>query len=549
MKKILIILGLVSLQTVSQDVVKVDVSNPQSTIYTHFYFLQSSTYQPKKAAQTIYGLQTNDAIDKAIKIKRVLDGKGLYIDFTKIPNNPNYKDSTDVPKTHKYVLFPNRMPQIYVEKIEGKWYYSKETVANIDAIYNSVFPWYVNKLQDMIPNAGHKIVLGLEVWQWFGIIILLILSVIIFAITKKLVYFILQKVQQRITHSIDIELNKVTKKLAHPVSLLIALTFLSKFWPGLQLSLAINKWAFLAINIWETIFWIYIFLKLVKVVMAMYSEFTKKTESKLDDQLVPILHNFLSGIVIIIGIFKFLHIFGVDTTTLLTGATIGGLAFALASQDTVKNLIGTLMIFLDKPFHIGDWIEADTVKGTVEQVGFRSTRIRAADTSVFQIPNSKLSEITINNKGIRLFRRYEITLGVRYDTPPELIEAFVVGIRKLVIAHPEIREEGNVVEFSGFGDSALNIMVNVYFKSLDWAIEQQSKHKLHMAILKLAAAMGVEFAFPSTTVMIEQFPEKANNLLPKYNTKQEDFNSAIDTIVAHFAKENPYPEDAKLIDK
>jgi len=180
----------------------------------------------------------------------------------------------------------------------------------------------------------------------------------------------------------------------------------------------------------------------------------------------------------------------------------------LASQDTVKNLIGTIMIFLDKPFHIGDWIEAGEVVGTVETVGFRSTTVRAADTSVYQIPNSTLSEMVVNNKGLRAFRRYTTQLGVRYDTPPELLEGFIGGVRKIIELHPATRDDAFNVEFSGFGDSALLILVNIYFTALDWNEEQASKHSIHMAILRLAAELGVEFAFPSTTVMIEQFPEK-----------------------------------------
>jgi MscS family membrane protein len=222
---------------------------------------------------------------------------------------------------------------------------------------------------------------------------------------------------------------------------------------------------------------------------------------------------------------------------MLAGATIGGLAFALASQDTVKNLIGTIMIFLDKPFHIEDWIEAGEVVGTVERVGFRSTQVRAADTSVYQIPNSKLSELVINNKGLRLFRRYNTNLGLRYDTPPELIEAFVKGLREIVIAHPETRSDSFNVEFTGFGDSALLIMVNVYFKSLAWGIEQSSKHRLHIAIVKLAKELGVDFAFPSTTVTIEQFPEKEGVII-KYDIDKERTDKVITKIISDFNQGN-----------
>lgn len=542
MKKLLILFYFLSFFTNAQETITVDLSNPNATVYTHIYFLQEDSYQPEKAAKTIYGLAEKEAIEKAIKIKKVLDGKGLYIDFARIPVKSNYKDSIGYSSIAKYVLFPQRMPKISVEKIEDKWYYSSETVASIDQIYKEVFPWYVNKLQDLIPVSGHKKVLGIELWQFVALLIVLGLAFLIFFITKKITFWFLQRIQHYITKSnTNIEVKKVLKKLAHPISLLVALMFIDTVFPSLQFSLEVNKWVFLGINIAETVFWIYVFLKLVQVIMRIYAEFTERTHSRLDDQLVPILHNFLSGVVLVFGFFNVLQLFGVDTTTLIAGATIGGLAVALASQDTVKNLIGTIMIFLDKPFHIDDWIEAGEVVGTVEKVGFRSTRVRAADTSIYQIPNSKLSEMVVNNKGLRLFRRYNTNLGLRYDTPPELIEAFVNGVRQLIIEHPETRSDSYNVEFTGFGDSALLVMINVYFKSLAWGTEQSSKHRLHMAIIKLAAELGVEFAFPSTTVTIEQFPDKSN-LSPKYNIDQEKINTSISKVISNFKNDSP-PEN------
>ncbi|WP_397445621.1 mechanosensitive ion channel family protein [Polaribacter sp. R77954] len=545
-RKILLLLSFFPLFLTAQntsDTVVVDLNNPKSTVYTHIYFLQEDSYQPEKAAKTIYGLVGEEAIEKAIKIKKVLDGKGLYIDFNRIPSNTNYKDSIGYASYHKYVLFPQRMPKIYVEKIENSWYYSTETIASIDELYKEVFPWYVDKLQNIIPVSGHKKVFGIELWQFVAVVMLLVFSLLIFIIFKKIAFAILQRIQHYITKSnhTNIEVKMVLKKLAHPISLLISLKFIDLVFPSLQFSLAVNKWVFLAINIAETVFWIYVFLKLVKVIMQIYKEITEKTQSKLDDQLVPILNNLLTGVVVIFGFFKVLQLFGVDTTTMLAGATIGGLAFALASQDTVKNFIGTVAIFLDKPFHIGDWISAGEVTGTVEEVGFRSTRVRAADTTVFQIPNSKLSEMVINNSGLRLFRRYNTNLGLRYDTPPELIEAFVNGIRIIIKEHPETKSDSYNVEFTGFGDSALLIMMNVYFKSLAWGTEQSSKHRLHMAILKLAAELGVEFAFPSTTVTVEQFASNGN-LLPKYNTNKEQISNSIDKVLTAFKNDTP-PEN------
>lgn len=533
MKKKLWFLLLLPTCAIAQDSIRVDMSTPHATVFTHLYFLQTDSYAPKKAAKTILGLSEENAIKKALKIKQVLDGKGLFVDVNKIPANPNYRDTIGYSSYFRYVLFPKRMPQIYLEKIENNWYYSSETVAKIESLYKKVYPWYIQKIQSVIPVFGYKKVFGVVLWQFIGFLFLLVLGYFLFLIVKRIVFFMFKRVQHKITKNTNLEVNEVLKKLAHPISLLVSVAFINKVFPSLQFGLEINTWVFLILNIAKTIFWIYVFLKLVQVVMFIYGEFAQKTHSKLGDQLVPILDSLFTGVVIVFGLFKLLILFGVDATTILAGATIGGLAVALASQDTVKNLIGTIMIFLDKPFHIEDWIEAGEVVGTVEKVGFRSTSVRAADTSVYQIPNSKLSEIIINNKGLRLFRRYNTNLGLRYDTPPELIEAFVKGVREIIIVHPETRSDSFNVEFTGFGDSALLIMINVYFKSLVWDMEQSSKHRLHITIVKLAKELGVDFAFPSTTVTIEQFPEKKGISL-KYDINKERIDGVITKIVSDF---------------
>ncbi|WP_111706662.1 mechanosensitive ion channel family protein [Lutibacter citreus] len=530
MKKIILFCLLISTSIFAQKEVKVDLSNPNSTIYTHLYFLQSDSYEPEKAAKTIYGFEGKEAEEIAIKLKKILDGKGLKVDFSKVPTNKVYSDTTDYKIGQRYLLFPYIMPEVYVERIGGKWYYSSETTAKVNDLYKEVFPWYTEKIKQIIPEIGHQKFFTLELWQYLGLIILLVLSFLVFFIFKKIVYFILKKTQLWIIPKTNDKINTALKKLTRPIVLLVVIWFVKSYLPSLLLPLDLNTILFLSLNIMVTVFWIYVFLKLVKVIMSIYEEYVQTTDSKLDDQLVPILNNFLTGIVVFIGFLKLLTLFGIKPVTVIAGASIGGLAVALASQDTVKNLIGTVMIFLDKPFHIGDWIEAGTVVGTVETVGFRSTTVRAADTSVYQIPNSSLSEMVVNNKGLRAYRRYTTNLGLRYDTPPELIDAFVEGVRKIIKLHQNTRDDAFNVEFSGFGDSSLLILVNVYFVALDWNKEQSSKHSLHIAILKLAAEIGVDFAFPSTTLMIEQFPEKKGITLD-YNIDSKRIQEIIDGIV------------------
>ena len=508
MKKLSLFFLLLSTLVVAQNKVKVDLSNPNAAIYTHLFFLQPDSYQPEKAAATIYGFEEEEAQDIAVKLKKILDGKGLKVDFSKVPVDSMYTDTTGYDIGYRYVLFPHQLPEVFVEKVEKNWYYSSETALKVNELYKSMYPWHTEKLQQIIPDIGHVKFLKIEIWQYLGLLIIIAICILLFFVLKKIVFFILQKIQYVIIHKSSEKIKTALKKLTRPIVLLLLMWFVKIVLPSLLLHLEVNTVLFLVLNIMVTVFWIYVFLKLVQVVMSIYANFAESTHGKLDDQLVPILNNFLTGIVIVLGFLKLLTLFGIEPVTVIAGASIGGLAVALASQDTVKNLIGTVMIFIDKPFHIGDWIEAGEVVGTVETVGFRSTTVRAADTSVYQIPNSSLSEMVVNNKGLRAFRRYSTNLGLRYDTPPELIDAFVTGVRKIIEIHPATRDDAFNVEFTGFGDSSLLILVNVYFVALDWSLEQSSKHSLHIKILELAQELGVDFAFPSTTVMIEQFPEK-----------------------------------------
>ncbi|MGB1391457.1 MAG: mechanosensitive ion channel family protein [Flavobacteriaceae bacterium] len=532
MKNILFLLLFVFNYSFGQKAPEVDLSNPRATVYTHMYFLQTTSYQPIEAAKTIYGLDEKEAVEAVVKLKRILDGKGLRIDFNRISSDSMFTDTISFVAQHKLILFPERMPLVSLEKYGESWYYSTETIQNLDVLYAEIFPWYIERIQNSIPGAGHKKIFSIEIWQYISFLLLIALAFVVFLIAKQLAFLFLKRILYKYIKNSD-EVNETLKKLAHPISLLIAIELLDIVFPSLQFGLEINTWIFLGINIASTVFWIYVFLKLAQVLISFYEQYTQKTEGKLDDQLTPILRNFSTVIIFIIGAFKVLMLFGVDAATILAGASIGGLALAFASQDTVKNLIGTVMIFVDKPFHIGDWISAGEVVGTVEEVGFRSTRIRAADTSIFQIPNSRLSELVINNSGLRLYRRYNTQLGLRYDTPPELIEAFVKGVREIIVAHPDTKSDSYNVEFTGFGDSALLIMMNMYLEDLAWSSEQKSRHQIHIAIVKLAKELGVDFAFPSTTVMIEQFPEKKSVEL-HYNNDEKRIDDVINKVVSDF---------------
>jgi len=540
MKKLLFLLVFISGFTFAQGTVKVDLRNPNATLYTHIYFLMPDSYNVAKASTTIRGLTKKEANEKAIKIKAVLDGMGLVIDFTGVPTNANYLDTVLVSSQriekaqHRYAPFPLRLPQVYVEKVGSRWYYSKKTVEQIDAIYERLFPSQLLWIGQKFPGLFKATVLGVLIWQPIAFVLLIIVSILLFYILRPIVLFLLKKGIKLFEKRRSYQSFKILLEFARPIVFIVLIRFIRRIFPSLQL-LKLNSFVIIGLKVAETIFWVIIVLIFMKMFVSLYNDINKDSRSRLDRQLAPIVNKFINGIIVLIGFFHILTIFGVNPTTVLAGASIGGIALAFAAQDSVKNLIGTLNIFLDKPFHIGDWVVIGGIEGTVEYVGVRSTRVRAADTSIFQIPNSKVSEMEINNKGLRLYRRYQTDLGIRYDTPPELIEAFVQGIRKIIIAHPDTRSESFNVEFTGFGESALEIMVNVFFKKLDWGDEQSSRHRLHISIVKLAAALGVEFAFPSSTLMIEQMPGQ-ESLAVKYNIDKKVIDSKLKSVLEDFKR-------------
>ncbi len=539
MKKLIFLFLFISLSSFAQKVQKVNLSNPNATLYTHVYFLMPEHYDIAKSARTVKGLKAGEAQFVAKRIKEIFDGNGLILDFSKVPIDANYIDTVNFGvrtlehNANRYAPFPVRLPGVYIEKSGKNWYFSQETVDNLDKIYKKTFPIEFSWFNRRFPEFFQTAVNGVLIWKPIAAVITLIICVILFYILEPIMFFILRLFQRIFFRKIsDGRTMTILHELAKPIVFIVIIRFINKVLPSFQM-VKLNALLLTGLRIAETVFWIFVILKLLKVVLNFYHEHNPEEKTKLDRQLAPILNKVLQGIVVLIGFLHILTLFGVDPTTVLAGASIGGVAVAFAAQDSVKNLIGTMVIFLDKPFQLDDWIQFAGVEGSVEKVGFRSTQIRAADTTLFQVPNSKISEADINNKGLRVFRRYTTEVGVRYDTPPDLIEAFIVGIKKLIALHPSTKSQSYNVDLISFGASSLNIMVNVYFKGLDWGQEQESKHILHLGIVRLAATLGVQFAFPSTTMMIEEFPGK-ESLAPIYMKDKTEIDKQLKKILDEF---------------
>lgn len=491
--------------------------SPRTVIYNHLAYLQKDSFKPKQAALSFPGSDLERNVTLTRQLKQILDGKGLYVDINAVPDKRVLSDSLSDHDT--YILFQSD-PLIYVERTPNGWYYSRTTVKNIPRIHKEVYPFGTGFMEQFL-NPGWSVqFLGIQVWQWLGMLILLVGVIILHQILSILIRLFFNRVVKR--RKLDsLEVMGYVRKGARLLSLVVLTRLMIVFFPALLLAPKIAAYFIKGLRIFSIVFLILLLLQAVNILMIYLDKLTKRTENQMDDQLVPVVRRIVKGVVLIGGILFILRLLEVNVTALLAGISIGGLALALAAQDTVKNLIGSLMIFVDRPFQIGDWISFEGVDGTVEEVGIRSTRVRTFANSVTYVPNGKLADLTVNNMGVRHFRRFKTNLGITYDTPPHIIEAFVEGIRGLIIAHPYSRKDTFEVHLNDFGSHSLNILIYMFFAVPSWTDELTGKHELMLSIMKLAETLGVRFAFPTSTLHIEEIPGQPS-LTPTHSQDRED---------------------------
>ncbi len=223
----------------------------------------------------------------------------------------------------------------------------------------------------------------------------------------------------------------------------------------------------------------------------------------LDSQLIRLGMRF-AGIAIAIGfLIQGSYELGFPTYSVLAGLGVGGLAVALAARDSLANLLGSMLIMIEKPFRVGHYVRVSGGEGTVEDVGFRSTRIRTPDNSLISTPNNAVVNATVENLSLRMMRRQRFLIQITYGTPREKLEELMAGIKQLITDHPLTNKTNFNVRFNDFGESSLNILVYFHVETTDYAAELEVREDILLRIMDLAKQLGIDFAFPTRTLVIE----------------------------------------------
>jgi len=352
---------------------------------------------------------------------------------------------------------------------------------------------WMNDVLFLVPN-----------WKWLGLVTAIVLGFIIHFIALRFFGFIKDSphIRNRLSgffrHYADLNSHK-------PSAWLVSAAFFLVCTNALGLPEDIDRFL-------EVITKMIMALSLIRIVYLAVEAFgrvlgdrVKSTENTLDDQLAPFVTKTLKALVLILGGLIVIQNFGINVVSLLAGLGLGGLALALAAQDTAANIFGSITIIADRPFQVGDHIKFNSgVEGIVEDVGFRSTRIRTPYKSLVTIPNSIVAKENVENLSARAGRRIRHTVGFTYDTPVEKIQTFIKHVNQFIIAHPKTAKDTIFTSFTTLGDFSLGVLISFFTNVNDPDIEFEVQQDLLFKMLTLAKELEIEYAFPTQTQYMYQ---------------------------------------------
>ncbi|MFQ5415008.1 MAG: mechanosensitive ion channel family protein, partial [Phycisphaerae bacterium] len=456
----------------------------------------------------------------AVRLKTVMDKIAVVVP-TEIP---------DTPDGEPYVWYTSGTGNIVIGRVAatgdaespwdmtpGEWRFTPQTLKTVNALYvereddpilaelsqagvTEDLPLGL-RLQRSMPERLRVEFLGVQTWQWLALTLLFLAGWVLkgaFALVAGVAGAAWLK-----SRSIDID-HAILRRALRSAGAAVTVLFWWYTVPYLQLPASLLDPLLPALGFALVLTVVWVGYRVVDIVGGHIATDKDLQLTRMDDVLIPLLRKILKVMVVLVVGLVICAWFGEPPWSILGALGIGGVAVALAAQETLGNFFGSITVLFDRPFGIGDWIVLGDVEGTVERVGFRSTRVRTFYNSVITIPNAKMVNTQVDNYGARRFRRVRIMLSVTYNTPAEKIDAFCEGIRELIRLHPYTRKDYYHVYFNQFAASSLDIILYAFFETPDWGTELRERHRLFLDILRLAERLGVDFAFPTQTVWLER---------------------------------------------
>ncbi len=500
--------------------------SPKATLFHFLESIHQARHDDPSAWEQVFGCFDTQfpshqrAKDTARQLWGVLNRLERVDDTTPIPDDQAVRDHG----LTTYTYFPHRRfdpallkqtrgaGSITLVKLDsGAWKFSAPTVEAIHRLYtrlehrrvledlvdervDSFALWLRSKMPGSLKRQQ---LLSLEYWQWLGLLALVLIGVVL---DHTIRYTLRLATQRLLTRRRATASHEAITAAVRPLGMfaaglvwLVLLHLLNLPDQALLVLLTAARLFVILAGTWAA----WCITDLIGEVLMRKAD---QTQTKIDDVLVPLVRKTAKIFIVIFGLIYSASALSIPILPMLTSLGIGGLAFAFAAKDTIENFFGSVAVVLDRPFEVGDWVVIDDVEGTVEEVGFRSTRVRTFYNSEITVPNATLVRATVDNYGRRRYRRVKTHIGIQYDTPPDKIVAFTEGIRELIRTHPYTRKDYFQVWLHEFAGSSLNILLYVFHETPDWATELRERERLFLDIIRLADQLGVQFAFPTQTI-------------------------------------------------
>jgi len=330
-------------------------------------------------------------------------------------------------------------------------------------------------------------------------------AILVGLVAGKLVQVFLLRTAKRMNEQERRLLAVVLEASARPVVVVIFIVALRGGFSFLSLNETVQGWSENTIDVLIILAIAFMAYRLVDVVGYWMARAAERTESRLDDMLVPMVRTSLRVTVVVLALLQIATVVaGTTLTSILATLGVGGLALALAAQDTVKNFFGSLVIFADKPFEVGDRIVIDGHDGPVEEVGFRSTRIRTLEGHLVTIPNGELANKSIQNIGKRKYLRRTMNITITYDTSPDMVRRAVDIVKDILEDHEGMHTDSPPrVFFNEFNDMSLNVSAVYWYHPPDWWAYCAFNERVNHELLRRYNDEGIAFAFPTQTLYLE----------------------------------------------
>jgi MscS family membrane protein len=459
----------------------------------------------------------------ANKLKQVLLRQPRII-LQEIPDS-NYRDPFVWLSQAEGVIELVRIPS---GPRKGEWVFSRDTVRTIDQLYAAYEDKpYTKEIVEMAGSYRHPSFWGepelwlrnqlpgwlkislvttpslnLEVYELLGYVLLPFLA---YGVYRAGTWLLLACSQALLARRRWVLPADVLSKRLRPAACFAAFLFLRWGFLLLEPDTLVLVSVLMVLNplLWLVGMWaIFRFIDLLNDLMDAHMT-DRSRRPEISHMLWPVGSLAIKIGLFVMTLFHLMALFSWDITALLTGLGIGGLAFALGAQDSLKNLFGSFTLIIDRPFVVGEIVKIGSEDlGVVEVVGLRSTRIRTSDDTLLIVPNSNLTTMNIVNYGRRRYRRYQSRIGVVYNTTPQQLLAFREGIRKVIQKEERTRKDHMEVAVNDLGASAIEVLVNVYFEVTDRQQELQAREAFILDILRLADELKIDLAYPTQTIHV-----------------------------------------------